>query len=222
MTEALRIGVVPGVSADKWVRVWRERRTGEPLEVVQLRDEDPAAALDETVDMVFGRLPIGDAADDELHVIPLWTETPMVVAAKDHPIRVFDSVTLADLADEELYPGWDDATLDIVAAGHGIARMPQSVFRATGRRDVVAREVTDAEPTQVGLAWRSGGPLVEEFIGIVRGRTANSSRGTPDEPSPAAPERKPARPSGPSRGTTSRGTQARKKKRGDGRGSRKR
>jgi hypothetical protein len=124
----------------------------------------------------------------------------MVVAAKDHPVKVFDTVTLADLVDEQLYPGWDDATLDIVAAGHGIARMPQSVFRATGRRDVVARAITDAEPTRVGLAWRAttGGPLVDEFIGIVRGRTANSSRGTetpPADPKPKEqrPERRPAK-----------------------------
>ena len=186
MAEALRIGVVPGVSADKWVRVWRDRMRDVPLEVVQLPPEAAASALTEDVDMLFARLPL--ETEDEVHVIPLWTETPMVVAAKDHPIKVFDSVTLADLEDEELYPGWDEATLDIVAAGHGIARMPQSVFRATGRRDVVAREIRDAEPTRVGLVWRaaSSGPLLYEFIGIVRGRTANSSRGTATPPSPTS------------------------------------
>ncbi|WP_210481727.1 LysR family transcriptional regulator substrate-binding protein [Naasia sp. SYSU D00948] len=196
MAEALRIGVVPGVSADKWVRVWRERMRHVPLDVVPVAEEDAAAALEGEADMVFARLPI---ADPDLHVIPLWTETPMVVAAKDHPIKVFDSVTLADLADEELYPGSDDATLDIVAAGHGIARMPQSVFRATGRRDLVAREVSDAEPTRVALVWRAGGELVDEFIGIVRGRTANSSRGaaappaSPPAASPPGPASTPAR-----------------------------
>jgi hypothetical protein len=101
-------------------------------------------------------------------------------------VKVFDAVTEADIADEELYPGWDDAVLDIVAAGTGIARMPQSVFRATGRRDLVARPVTDAPPSRVGLVWLRDDedPLVEEFIGIVRGRTTNSSRGDA-EPAPA-------------------------------------
>src|SRR5206468_584131 len=81
-------------------------------------------------------------------------------------------------------------------AGHGIARMPQSVFRATGRRDLVAREVTDAEPTRVGLVWRnsSSGPLIDEFIGIVRGRTANSSRGDAGaDPEPEQRAKKPER-----------------------------
>ncbi len=198
MAEALRIGVVPGVSADKWVRVWRERMRNVPLEVVPLPDKDAAAALEEAVDMVFARLPV-PGSGEELHVIPLWTETPVVVAAKDHPIKVFDSVTVADLEDEELYPGWDEGTLDIVAAGHGVARMPQSVFRATGRRDLVAREVSDAEPTRIGLVWRAGGPLVDEFIGIVRGRTANSSRGM------AAPSPRKARPAPEPRAKGGRG-----------------
>jgi hypothetical protein len=121
-----------------------------------------------------------------------------VIAAKDHPVKVFDTVALADLEGEELYPGWDEATLDIVAAGHGIARLPQSVFRATGRRDLVAREIRDAEPTRVGLVWRtsSAGPLIDEFIGIVRGRTANSSRGAAAQDAATAPtpERKEKRP----------------------------
>ena len=76
--------------------------------------------------------------------------------------------------------------LDIVAAGHGIARMPQSVFRATGRRDLVARPISDAPTTRIALVWLrdEGGPLVDEFIGVVRGRTANSSRSDAAAPSP--------------------------------------
>ena len=38
--------------------------------------------------------------------------------------------------------------------------------------------VTDAEGTTIGLAWRINDPhpLIDEFIGVVRGRTVNSSR----------------------------------------------
>jgi DNA-binding transcriptional LysR family regulator len=189
------IGVVAGVTPDRWVRVWRERMPDVPLQVVPV--EDVAAALHPAVPaapavrMVFARLPVDGADADGLHVIPLWEETPVVVAAKDHPVKVFDAVTEADLADEELYPGWDEGVLDIVAAGHGIARMPQSVFRATGRKDLVARPITDAAPSRVGLVWprSEGGPLVDEFIGIVRGRTANSSRSAGDAPAEPAPKR---------------------------------
>lgn len=182
----LVIGVVPGVTPDKWARVWRERRPDEPLTVVPV--EDPLAALTEgRAAMVFARLPV---EADDVHVIPLWEETPIVVAARDHPVKAFESVAEADLEGEEVRPGWDEPTLDLVAAGHGIARMPQSVFRATGRRDLVARPVHDASPTRVGLVWRrdAGGEDVDLFIGIVRGRTANSSRGEA-APEPVRPER---------------------------------
>ncbi|GAA4740146.1 LysR substrate-binding domain-containing protein [Amnibacterium soli] len=198
MAEPFVIGVVAGVTPDRWVRAWRDRMQDVPLEVVPV--ERPADALRDRVRMVFARLPVEGIAADEVHVIPLWEETPVVVAAKDHPVKVFDEVTEADLADEQLYPGWDEGVLDIVAAGHGIARMPQSVFRATGRRDVVARPVADAEPTRVGLVWlrSEGGVLVDDFIGIVRGRTANSSRAEPAAPEPPPkrapePKRQPAK-----------------------------
>ena len=211
-TTGLVIGVVAGVTPDKWVRTWRDRLPDAPLRVEAVADEQAGPALGETLDMVLARLPIEGVDPTELHVIPLWDETPVVVAAKDHPIKVFDTVTLADLADEELHPGWDDATLDIVAAGHGVARMPQAVLRATGRRDVVGRPITDAEPTRVGLVWRrtTEGPLVDEFIGIVRGRTANSSRGSAEpapEPKPKrAPKDQKPRPKRPSRPTRRRQT----------------
>ena len=193
----LRIGVVPGVTPDSWVRTWRERMPRVPLAIRPVPDATAAAALGDSVDLVFARLPLDGVDPEAVHVIRLWEETPMAVAAKDHPMKVFDAVTLADLEGEDLYPGWDEGTLDIVAAGHGIARMPQSVLRATGRRDVVGRPISDAEPTRIGLVWlrSGGGPLVDEFIGIVRGRTANSSRGA-EPPAGPAPrkrdERKPA------------------------------
>jgi DNA-binding transcriptional LysR family regulator len=187
------IGVVPGVTPDRWVRVWRERMLDVPLEVTPVADV--AAALASGVRMVFARLPVPGVPAADLHVIPLWEETPMVVVAKDHPVKMFDAVTEADIADEELYPGWDEGVLDIVAAGHGIARMPQSVFRATGRRDVVARPVSDAPPSRVGLVWlrEEADALVDEFIGIVRGRTQNSSRGDAGQEAAPEPARKPDR-----------------------------
>lgn len=179
MPDPLRIGVVPGVTPDRWVRVWRQRRPEVRLEIVALPDDGAAAALPDRADMVFARLPVPGLDPDAAHVIPLWTETVVVVAARDSPVRAFDALTAADLAGEERREGWDEPVLDLVAAGAGVTTMPQAVFRATGRRDLVSRPLLDGEPTRIGLAWlrASGGPLVDEFIGVVRGRTANSSRG---------------------------------------------
>jgi DNA-binding transcriptional LysR family regulator len=183
----LRVGFVPGVTLTKWRRIWAERFPRLGLEVVAVPEAGQHAALTgETVDLCFVRLPLDDP---RLHLIPLWSEQPVVVAARDHPVAVFDTVTLADLAEEDVLEGFaGDEVLDLVAGGAGIVYLPQAVARAASRKDLVHRPVTDATPTQIGLAWLRENPheMIEEFIGIVRGRTANSSRSAqraqPDQP----------------------------------------
>ena len=65
-----------------------------------------------------------------------------------------------------------------VAAGTGVVVVPMSVARLHHRKDVTYRPVSDLAPTTVGLAWRADDDdeRVQTFIGIVRGRTARSSR----------------------------------------------
>ncbi|WP_236741908.1 LysR substrate-binding domain-containing protein, partial [Mycobacteroides abscessus] len=90
-----------------------------------------------------------------------------------------------DLADAEVHvidagpvPADIDATLDLVEANVGVAVLPQSLFRAASRKDLVGRPLVGAPGTQIVLAWRDedASDTTEEFIGVVRGRTANSSR----------------------------------------------
>lgn len=185
----LTVGFVAGVAPDKWARVWAERMPDVALRLRPLDPDRVLDAFDDGVEMAFARLPLADG-DRELRSIGLWEETPVVVVPKDHPIKLFDAVTLADLADENVLDGDDDATLDLVAAGVGVARMPQSVLRANGRRDVIGRPVSDAEPTRIALVWpvdadgsrESMQEIISEFIGVVRGRTAQSSRGVVETP----------------------------------------
>lgn len=193
---SLTIAVVTGVSPDRWFRVWAERMPQVPLALRTVDDASAFSALEDGADFVFART---DRLADELHsVISLWEEIPVVVAPKGSPFSVVESVVLAELEDETLLPGNGSDTLDLVAAGAGIARMPQSVFRASGRRDVIARPISDAEPTRIALVWRSGtdDEVTQEFVGVVRGRTVQSSRGsTAAEPTPAPSTREPRRPS---------------------------
>ena len=166
-------------------------------------------ALDqERVDLCFVRLPL---AEQGLHVIPLYEEVPVVVTPKDHPVAVFDEVTLAELGEEDTLEGFEGAeAMDLVAGGAGVVFVPQSVARSFSRRDLVHRPVADGVPTRVALAWLRDNPheMIQEFIGIVRGRTANSSRSPrPAEPATPTPERKKQSPR-PARGTATRGGQA--------------
>ena len=72
--------------------------------------------------------------------------------------------------------------MELVAASVGVLVVPQSLARLYHRRDLTYRVVTDAPTSSVALAWPRDGhnDLVEEMIGIVRGRTANSTRGQAD------------------------------------------
>jgi hypothetical protein len=71
--------------------------------------------------------------------------------------------------------------------GTGLLVVPQSLARLHHRKDLTYRPLTDAPESQVALTWPDGEPseLMEQFIGIVRGRTVNSTRGP-------APTEKPA------------------------------
>ena len=187
----LRVGAVPGVTVTKWSRIWRERFPRLTLEVLDVAESDQRAALDDNrVDMCFVRLPV-DA--DGVHAIPLYAEVPVVVVPRDHPVSLYDEVTLAELGEEEVLDAADPGlAVDLVAGGAGVLLVPQSVARSYSRRDLVHRPVRDAAPTQVALAWLADNPheLIEEFIGIVRGRTPNSTRTSrPENPraDPAPP-----------------------------------
>ena len=192
-TPGLRVGFVPGVTVTKWRKIWADRLRKVPLDVIEVSQAGQRAALDAgEVDMCFVRLPVDD---EGLHTIRLYDEVPVVVVQKDHPVAAFDEVTMADLSGETVVVDDDVATgADRVAWGAGVLLVPQSVARSNSRRDLVYRPVTDAAPTTIALAWLVDNPheLIEEFIGIVRGRTANSSRTAASRP--AAPEKKPTPP----------------------------
>lgn len=175
---------MPGVTPGKWERIWRERRPPGRLDLTSLNQDAALKALAEgSAHMALVR---DTSPDDNRHAIELYREAPVVVAPKGSLPASLDSLTRADLAslddlavlDVDLLGGSGLDAIELVAANVGVAVMPQSVARAHSRKDVVARPLTDGVETRVSLVWPIVGahPLVDEFIGIVRGRTANSSR----------------------------------------------
>jgi DNA-binding transcriptional LysR family regulator len=180
---ALRVAFVPGVTPDKWARTWAERMPRVRLDLLPVQEDEQTDVLyDGRADMSFVRLPVEGAREEDLHVIPLYAEVPVVVVPKGHFVEAADEVTSADLSGEHLLdvpPLTVKQAIETVAAGTGIVVVPMSLARLHHRRDVVHRPVTDAPETRVGLAWRRDldDERVETFIGVVRGRTANSSRG---------------------------------------------
>ena len=174
------MGFVPGVMPDKWERAWREQ-VRRPLELVGVEVADQEVALrDGRVDMCLVR---GQVDRDVFHLIPLYREVPVVVVPTEHPVTAYDEIDAAELADEyDVLREQPQLTvkqaIETVAAGTGIVVVPMSLARLHRRKDVESRPVTGVEESPVGLAWlrERDDPDIAAFIGIIRGRTARSSR----------------------------------------------
>lgn len=204
----IRLGFVPGVIPAKWVRIWRERHPDWELDLVALPSLDRGLATDaQEVDAALVRPPL---VSRNLHAVVLYEEVSVVVFPKDHHFAAADDLTAEDLAPEiQLHPvdspflwrGPDGATqligqeakerpedtaaaIALVAAGIGIVVVPQSLARLHHRKDLTFLPLKDGPIAPIALVWRQDDDreLIEEFHGIVRGRTPNSSRGANHQP----------------------------------------
>ncbi len=239
-TPALTVAFARGVNPGKWARIWNERRPDDELRLVRVDlDEQREILRSGAADVALVRVPIDT---EGLNTIALFEELPVVVFAKGAALGDHDTVETAALAEEQLIMaplvlGWaeqadtlgfaapaepltsdPEAAIELAASEVGIVVVPQSVARLHQRKDVEYRPIVDLPPVPVLLAWPRDreDEALEEFIGIVRGRTANSSRRSapPETPAAAAPQqtgkrRKPSK-AGSTPGTaagTSRGAQ---------------
>ncbi|MFI8595272.1 LysR substrate-binding domain-containing protein [Microbacterium sp. NPDC078428] len=197
-TGVFRLGVVPGTTPGTWISRWRERLPGVELQLVPVEAREAREILDaRSADAVLARLPL---QADGLHVIRLYDEVPVVVFDKASHLAAADELRAIDLEGQvrivpadDVLPGLElpgtvapsfpslattaDA-IETVAAGVGIVVVPQSLARLHHRRDTDYRPLADGPVSTVALAWiaEQTTPDVEAFVGIVRGRTARSSR----------------------------------------------
>ncbi|MGM7671533.1 LysR substrate-binding domain-containing protein [Microbacterium sp. A93] len=191
-----RLGAVPGATPGKWIDTWHRRMPHVTLELVPIDAATQRTAIDE-MDAALIRLPL---IDESLHLIPLYDEIPVVVASIESHLLVADELELSDLSGEVLITPLDDVLgpLDIpgiqtpkfaavdttgeaiatAASGAGIVIVPMSLARMHQRKDADYRPLRGGPSSTVAIAWPRDRTTedVETFVGIVRGRTANSSR----------------------------------------------
>jgi DNA-binding transcriptional LysR family regulator len=192
------LGAIPGATPGRWIDVWKDRMPHVELSLVPLTVADQRAALVAgDVDAAIVRLPI---EREGLHLIPLYDEVPVVVSASDSHLTAADELELSDLAGEVVITPLDDVlgiqvkgavaprfeppadtaeAIATVATGVGIVIVPMSLARLHHRKDTEYRPLRNGPSSSVAFAWVTddASPHVETFVGIVRGRTANSSRG---------------------------------------------
>lgn len=191
-----RLGAVPGATPGKWIDTWKQRMPRVTLELVPIDPGTQRAAIEE-LDAALIRLPL---TDDTLHLIPLYDEISVVVTSAESHLLVVDELDRADLAGEVLITPLDDVlgpleipgvvtpefaqletTADAIATaatGVGIVIVPMSLARLHQRKDAGHRPLRGGPTSTVALAWPRDRTTddVDAFVGIVRGRTANSSR----------------------------------------------
>lgn len=190
------LGAIPGATPGKWIDLWRERMPHVSLTLREIAVAGQREALDD-VDAALVRLPV--VASEDLHVIPLYDEQPVVVMSTDSHLTAAEELDRADLAGEVVIVPLDDVlhadipdaippafapptdtaeAVATVATGVGVVIVPMSLARAHQRRDVEYRVLRDGPVSTVALAWLRDRttPDLEAFVGVVRGRTARSSR----------------------------------------------
>jgi len=195
-----RLGAIEGATPGKWIDVWRERMPRVALELLPLTVADQRDALaTASVDAAIVRLPIDRTG---LHVIELYEEVPVVVCAAQSHLTVAEELGYDDLAGEVIITPWHPPlrvevpgtsaprftppesvgdAIAIAASGVGVVIVPMSLARLHHRKDADFRPLVGGPTSTVALAWPASAdgandPLVDAFIGIVRGRTTNSSR----------------------------------------------
>lgn len=190
------------------MRIWNERFPDVSLTLHAVTAAEASDLLrNGAADAGFVRLPVDRTF---FSAIPLYTETTVVVVPKDHVIAAVDEVSTDDLADEVLFHPLDDVldwerppgqpaferpattadAVELVAAGVGLLVVPQSLARLHHRKDLTYRPLVDAPQSGIALSWpqEATTDLVEDFIGVVRGRTVNSTRGRTTSQTPAVTE----------------------------------
>lgn len=137
---------------------------------------------------------------DAFHFIPLYTEDAAVIFHKEDKLTGWapnQAIPVSKLAEHPLldwrdYPsgvGGADMGVQVVATGAAAAVVPFSLVRGHNHEQVRSRTLVvdengvalEDQPAlwRTGLLWRRDEPehpLLQDFIGILRGRSATSAR----------------------------------------------
>lgn len=160
-------------------------------------DREPASTDGEKYHSIrlYEELPVVILPVD--HVLTVLDEVPVEELAEEFLLQPASDIP----AYEEVSRPWresagrivpegltDKETIELVAAGVGLYIVPMSIARFYHRKDLTYRPVAGLDTYPVHLVWPrapKGEPrseeleaLLQDFIGIVRGRTATSDRGS--------------------------------------------
>ncbi|MDO5668562.1 MAG: LysR family transcriptional regulator [Corynebacterium sp.] len=182
----MRLSFVTGTEPDKWFTRFRDRTTHR---LTVMDAVDPLAELiDARVDLALVRLPDARLSDSH-HVVVLYSEAPGIAVPKDHELTLLEEIGPADIEGEIINyappeSGEVDveavrAGLQVVAANVGVLIAPRPLIKVLSRRQIAHRDYLGEVPaTDIALVWdkEKDSGAIQDFVGIAKGRTPNSSR----------------------------------------------
>lgn len=191
----LRLVFATGTEPGKWFE--RYRSNSDYGELVTLDADDALASLlGGEADLALTRIPAEGAdprIDDSFHLVRLYEEAPGIAVPKDSVYaEVGEEIEPSDVSEEHLnYRIGDDAKVDVeavrtglqvVGANVGIVIAPRPLLKVLSKKQVVPLAFNDptVARTAIALVWRKDrdGEDIQAFVGVAKGRTKNSSRGT--------------------------------------------
>jgi len=171
-TESLRISALLSISTDKWEQRWRQQHRHISLNI--RRDSDDrdqrsvviadleSDALDIGLIRIYGDESLDTISQTPLHAVTLYEESMALLLSAEHPLAEEPSIDGSLLEALEL-----TATL-----------LPGPVARDALQKDLVTVPVTGLKPSRIVCVWKPSrdSEAIQDFVGILRGRTGHSSR----------------------------------------------
>lgn len=155
-TKHLAVGFAPGLSVAPAVQAFEDQHPEVEIGLVRLNWYEQGEALaDGRIDVGYLRRPFDDRG---LRAIPIGEESSVVFLPSTHRLADRDSLALADLDGEKILDGDRRHTstieekLELVASGHGLAVLPQSVGKYYSSPSLSRLPISDAPAQQLCLA----------------------------------------------------------------------
>lgn len=182
--QPLVVAFVKGTAPSKWFDRFNERTDYPPLKS-QESDDPFSLLLDAQATAALIRLPEPRLSDD-FYLVTLYEEQPGIAIPKDHELTLLEQISRADIEGEIVnYEPGDivevnkvrDA-IQVVAANVGVLIAPRPLLRSINSKQTEHREFIDGTPSTIALVWRKNDDsvMMQDFVGITKGRTAMSSR----------------------------------------------
>lgn len=171
-SQRIVLAFAPGLQVSDAVRAHEGRHPSIEIDVLRVDWwEQDAPLRDGRADVGFLRRPFDDAG---LVVASIGSERKVACLPVSHPLARRESLVVADLDAEPVLDTHARRTssveekFELIASGHGIAMVPQSVAQLYSRADLVYREVIDATPVETCLAIAADRrePEVREFFAL--------------------------------------------------------